>query len=69
MIQVGKKYEVIEPISAEMLGLPPYVRILKEADGMFFGDNDTWYLPDGRNRISIPLISDNVISLGREIIE
>ena len=48
MIQVGKKYEVLEPAKAENLGLPRYVKILREENGMFLGDNNIWYSPNSR---------------------
>lgn len=69
MIQVGKKYEVIEPISAVNLGFSRYVKILKEESGMFLGDNEIWYSSNGRHNIADPLGAADTLHLALEVKE
>lgn len=50
MLEVGKKYRVIEPEKVSNQGFETEVTILEEEAGIFRGDNDCWYFSDGKQR-------------------
>ncbi|MCF0059906.1 hypothetical protein MUK70_11705 [Dyadobacter chenwenxiniae] len=47
-LEVGKTYEVREPEICDLQGNYFYVKIVSEYDGIFTGDDENEYFPNGR---------------------